>query len=86
MAIHRMCRKTGRHDWMVTAADGWFSCQRSGCSAYATCPACLGVRVADTLVHFCFQHLSEVQFLGDYPLAEPVPAEPAVLVEQQALW
>jgi len=86
MAIHNLCRQTGQHDWVMTAADGWFSCQRSHCSVYATCPACLGVRVPDTLVRFCMNHLSEVQFLAEYPLAEPVPVEASPVLEQYTLW
>jgi len=80
------CVQTRQHDWTVTAADGWFSCHRSGCSAYATCPACLGVRVADTHIHFCSEHIGLVQFVNDYPIAEPIPVDVAPLVEQQALW
>ena len=85
-SIHTICRQTGQHDWVMTAADGWFACQRSGCRSYATCPACLGVRVADTLVRFCIEHIGMVQFLEDYPIAEPVPVDVAPVFEQQTFW
>ena len=83
--MNALCR-AGLHDWAVAAGDGWFFCHRSGCSVYATCPACLGVRVADTHVRFCSEHLRFERFLADYPLAAPVPVEVASSVEQQALW
>ena len=84
--INKTCVQTGEHDWSATAADGWFRCERYGCSAYATCPACLGVRVVDTQTHFCVAHLAYAPLVDTYPVAEPVPAEPAEVVEQHALW
>ena len=79
------CRDVG-HAWTDTTSAGWFVCRRSRCGTYATCPACLGYRLPDTIAHFCMQHLSEVQFLADYPIAEPVPVDVAPAFEQHAFW
>ncbi len=79
------CRDLG-HAWTATTSEGWFVCRRSHCGTYATCPACLGYRLPDTVMLFCAVHLSEVQFLGEYPLAEPVPVDVAPVLEQYTLW
>ena len=86
MAQHNTtCRDMG-HAWIDTTSVGWFVCRRSRCGTYATCPACLGYRFPDTIARFCMQHLSEVQFLADYPIAEPAPVDTAPAFEQHALW
>ena len=79
------CRDLG-HAWTATTSAGWFVCRRSRCGTYATCPACLGYRLPDTIALFCVQHLSEVQFIADYPVAEPAPVETSPVLEQSTLW
>ncbi len=38
------------------------------------------------LALFCVQHFSEVQFIADYPVAEPAPVETSPVLEQSTLW